>query len=74
MRLVILIITLTQTIAPLPPSYVDVLSQTIAFRGGAHLDDLGSPAALAIEQQLKKVMGSDPSLDLNVSQVGSGFN
>ena len=58
----------------LPAYYGQVLSATVGFQGGATLDADGSyvmssGAALALEQQLKRVMGADPSLGLNITDV-----
>ena len=60
--------------ATLPVYYAQVLSVSIGFEDGSTPDAqgayvLGSRAALALEQQLKRVLGADEGLDLNISQV-----
>ena len=60
--------------ATLPLYYGQVLSEAVGFHGGATPDPdgsyvLGSRAALALEQQLKRVIGADESKDLNLTQV-----
>lgn len=60
--------------AELPPYYAQVLSDAVGFHGGATADPdgsyvLGSRAALALEQQLKRVLGADEAKDLNLTQV-----
>jgi hypothetical protein len=60
--------------AELPAYYAQVLSQSVGFTGGATVDPdgsyvLGSRAALALEQQLKRVIGADEASDLNITQV-----
>jgi hypothetical protein len=60
--------------AALPLYYGQVLSEAVGFHGGATPDPdgsyvLGSRAALALEQQLKRVIGADESKDLNMTQV-----
>ena len=62
------------TAAALPAYYGQVLSSTVGFLGGATADQegsyvMGSGAALALEQQLKRVIGADPSLGLNITDV-----
>ena len=62
------------TDAALPAYYGQVLSSTVGFLGGATADPegsyvMGSGAALALEQQLKRVIGADPSLGLNITDV-----
>lgn len=60
--------------AELPPYYAQVLSDTVGFLGGATADPdgayvLGPRAALALEQQLKRVTGADEARDLNLTEV-----
>jgi len=60
--------------AELPPYYAQVLSDAVGFLGGATADPdgsyvLGSRAALALEQQLKRVIGADEAKGLNLTQV-----
>ena len=60
--------------AALPAYYGAVLSSTVGFLGGATVGTDGSyvmnsGAALALEQQLKRVIGADPSLGLNITEV-----
>lgn len=60
--------------AKLPVYFSEVLAASVALQDGSTPDAqgayvLGSRAALALEQQLKRVIGADESLDLNVSQV-----
>lgn len=58
----------------LPLYYAQILENSVGFHDGASagVDGsyvLGSKAALALEQQLKRVMGADEARDLNISQV-----
>lgn len=60
--------------ATLPAYYGQILSDAVGFWGGARLDPdgsyiLGSRAALALEQQLKRVIGADEAKDLNLTEV-----
>ena len=51
-----------------PAYFASVANQALKFRGGAVLGpDLGVQAVGELEQQVKRVMGADPSLPLNVS-------
>lgn len=58
----------------LPPYYAQILSDTVGFHGGATADPdgsyvLGSRAALALEQQLKRAIGANEARDLNLTEV-----
>lgn len=63
-----------RAVGELPYYYAQILSDTVGFHGGATADPdgayvLGSRAALALEQQLKRVIGADEAKDLNLTQV-----
>ena len=60
--------------AALPQYYGQVLAETVGLQGGSTADPdgsyvLGSRAALALEQQLKRVIGAPEREDLNITQV-----
>jgi hypothetical protein len=58
--------------AKLPANYAQILEGCVGFHDGANADGsyvLGAKAALALEQQLKRVIGADEALDFNISQV-----
>ena len=53
-----------------PEYFASVANQALHLRGGALLGgDMQVQAVLELEQQVKRVMGADPSLDLNVSSL-----
>lgn len=60
--------------ASLPSYYAQILETSVGFHDGSSAGRdgsyvLGSKAALALEQQLKRVVGADEAMDLNISQV-----
>lgn len=53
-----------------PAYFGTVANQVLKLKGGASLGpDLGVQAVGALEQQVKRVLGDDPSLPLNVSSL-----
>lgn len=53
-----------------PGYFVEVANRVLRLEGGPRLGpDLGVKAVSSLEQQVKRVLGADPSLDLNVSSV-----
>jgi hypothetical protein len=57
-------------VAAAPEYFASVANQALRLEGGAVLGkDLGVRAVTELEQQVKRVMGADPSLELNVSAV-----
>ena len=69
-----LLVVLLGTRAPLlvatPAYFASVANQALRLKGGASFGgDLSVRAALELEQQVKRVMGADPALDLNVSAL-----
>lgn len=53
-----------------PEYFASVANQALRLDGGAALGgDLGVQAVRELEQQVKRVMGADPALDLNVSAL-----
>ncbi len=70
----LLVVLLVGTRAPLLPAtpayFASVANQALRLKGGASFGgDLSVRAALELEQQVKRVMGADPALDLNVSAL-----
>jgi hypothetical protein len=53
-----------------PAYFASVANQALRLRGGPALGpDLTVQAVLELEQQVKRVLGADPALDLNVSSL-----
>ena len=53
-----------------PEYFAAVANQALRLEGGAVLGrDLGVRAVTELEQQVKRIMGADPALELNVSSV-----
>ena len=53
-----------------PEYFASVANQALRLQGGPLLGgDMHAEAVLGLEQQVKRVMGADPSLDLNVSAL-----
>jgi hypothetical protein len=56
--------------AATPEYFASVANQALRLQGGALLGgDMNVHAVQELEQQVKRVMGSDPALDLNVSSL-----
>ena len=66
-----LLLALLPAIAHAAPEYfASVANQALRLQGGPLLGgDMGVDAVLGLEQQVKRVMGADPALDLNVSSL-----
>jgi hypothetical protein len=53
-----------------PPYFGVVANQVLRLQGGMSFGvDMGVQAVAQLEQQVKRVMGADPSLELNVSAL-----
>jgi hypothetical protein len=52
-----------------PSYFADVANSCLRMRGGVQLGALDTVPIARLEQQVKRVMGADPSLPLNVSGV-----
>lgn len=53
-----------------PAYFASVANQALRLKGGASIGpELSLRAVVELEQQVKRVMGADPALDLNVSAL-----
>lgn len=69
MRAVVLWLWLAHTAAT-PEYFSSVANEALRLQGGVLLGgDMHVNAVLELEQQVKRVMGADPALDLNVSAL-----
>lgn len=55
--------------AATPPYFASVANSVLRLRGGALLGPLNTAPILRLEQQVKRVLGADPSQPLNVSDA-----
>lgn len=70
MRAVLLLLLLASHARGAPEYFASVANQALRLQGGPLLGgDMGMGAVLSLEQQVKRVMGADPALDLNVSAL-----
>ena len=69
--LVCLLFSLLTTVSSAAPPYFGVVAnQVLRLQGGMSLGgDMQLQAVAQLEQQVKRVMGADPSLELNVSAL-----
>ena len=68
--LLLLLISSMQGVQPVPPYFGVVANQVLRLQGGMSLGvDMDLQAVTQLEQQVKRVMGVDPSLELNVSAL-----
>lgn len=56
------------TLAP-PPYFASVANKVLQLKGKVQFSDLNVAAIGALEQQVKRIMGSDPSMDMNVTEL-----
>jgi len=68
MRRVLLLAALSSALAT-PAYFASVANEALRIKGGAALGPLDTEPITRLEQQVKRVMGADPSLPLNVSEV-----
>jgi len=69
MRAFSLILALSSSTAT-PAYFASVANQALKLKGGASIGpDLSLRAVMELEQQVKRVMASDPALELNVSAL-----
>ena len=70
---VIILVALTlakHTALATPEYFTSVANQALRLQGGALFGgDMHVQAVIELEQQVKRVMGADPALDLNVSSL-----
>jgi len=52
-----------------PPYFASVANKVLQLKGKAQFSDVNVAAIMALEQQVKRIMGSDPSMDLNVTEL-----
>ena len=72
--LLLLLLALSPAARATPAYFASVANQALKFKGGAVLGpDLSVQAVGELEQQVKRVMGADPSLPLNVTGSGQGL-
>ena len=58
------------SVSSTPEYFTSVANQALRLQGGVLLGgDMHVQAVLELEQQVKRVMGADPALDLNVSAL-----
>jgi hypothetical protein len=70
MRLRVLLAAAVLSVGATPDYFASVANQALRLQGGALLGgDLHVQAVTELEQQVKRVMGADPSLPLNVSAL-----
>lgn len=55
--------------AATPPYFATVANSVLRMRGGATLGPLDTAPIMRLEQQVKRVLGADPSQPLNVSDA-----
>lgn len=55
--------------AQMPPDLAEIVGAAVGFQGGGSVVGLNSGAVLGLEQQMKRVCGADPGLDLNLTWV-----
>jgi hypothetical protein len=69
-ELLLLVACLLPKAAAAPEYFASVANQALRLRGGALLGgDLHVRAVAELEQQVKRVMGADPGLELNVTAL-----
>jgi hypothetical protein len=69
-ELLLLVACLLPEAAAAPEYFASVANQALRLRGGALLGgDLHVRAVAELEQQVKRVMGADPGLELNVTAL-----
>jgi hypothetical protein len=70
MRLIFVVIVYFALAEATPEYFTNVANQALRLDGGPVFgQDLGLRAVNELEQQVKRVIGADPALDLNVSSV-----
>ena len=70
MRALLLLACVVVPVRSTPAYFASVANQALRLRGGPALGpDLSVQAVLELEQQVKRVMGADPALDLDVGSL-----
>jgi len=67
MRRACLLLCALAAVSSTPAYFADVANSCLRMRGGALLGPLDTVPIARLEQQVKRVMGADPSLPLNVT-------
>ena len=66
----VLMLAWIASVTATPEYFASVANQALRLQGGVLLGgDMHVQAVLELEQQVKRVMGADPALDLNVSAL-----
>ena len=52
-----------------PPYFASVANKVLQMKGKVQFSDLNVAAISTLEQQVKRIMGSDPSTDMNVTKL-----